>query len=97
MHSSESADVAAALHTMLSVANHPNRSKANRSLAANPTPAEIRALRERLGLTQAQAAALLYSNARTWENWEAPLESPENRRMHPAMWELFRIKTGSEE
>lgn len=89
-------ELSAAVANMLGMPNHPNRSKANRSLAANPTPAEIRELRERLGLSQEAAAAVVYSNERTWQNWEAPTDSPENRRMHPAMWELFRIKTGQE-
>lgn len=76
---------------MLAVPNHPNRSKANRSLAANPTPSEIRELRERLGMTQTEAAALVYFSMRAWQEWEAG-----ERRMLPAVWELFRIKTGQD-
>lgn len=71
------------------VANHPNRSKASPSLAANPTPEAIRAAREGLGLTQTQAGAVVYAGLRAWQEWEAGA-----RRMHPAIWELFRIKTG---
>ena len=67
--------------------NHPNRSQFNRSPARNPTPAEIRALRDKAGLTQVAATALLYSSLRAWEAWEGG-----TRRMHPAMWELFRLK-----
>lgn len=69
--------------------NHPNRSRRSRSPAANPTHEEIRAARERAGLTQAQAAALVHSTLRAWQRYEAG-----ERRMHPAMWELFRLKTG---
>ena len=54
----------------------------------NPTPDAIRAARAIAGLSQTQAAALIYCTLRAWQEWEAG-----NRRMHPAFWELFRIKT----
>ena len=72
--------------------NHPNRS-ADRP-ARNPTAAEVRAAREEAGLTQTQAAALVHATARNWQQWEQ--EAGSNvRRMHPGLWELFRIKTAS--
>jgi DNA-binding transcriptional regulator YiaG len=71
------------------MANHPNRSRRSNP-AANPTPAEIRAARESAGLTQTEAAELIYCNLRTWQQWEH-----NDRRMHPAFWELFRIKSDS--
>lgn len=75
------------------MSNHPNRSAGHP--ARNPTPAEVRAAREAAGLTQAQAAALVYANLRAWQRWEADEQTTETaRRMHPAIWELFRIKTG---
>ena len=77
-------------YTVADVANHPNRSQANRSIAGNPKPAEILRAREGAGLTQQQAAELLHTSWRTWQNWEA--DGPENRRMPPAAWELFNIK-----
>ena len=52
-----------------------------------PSPAEIRAAREAAGLTQSQAAALVRSGLRSWQQWESG-----DRKMHPAFWELFRIK-----
>lgn len=55
---------------------------------AHPEPAEIRALRISAGLTQAQAGALLHANLRSWQKWERG-----ERAMHPAFWELFRLKT----
>lgn len=70
--------------------NHPNRSRRTRHPAANPTPESIRAARERAGLTQAQAAALVHSTLRAWQRYEAG-----ERRMHPALWELFLLKTGN--
>jgi DNA-binding transcriptional regulator YiaG len=67
--------------------NHPNRSRA-RWPSANPTPAEIASARSAAGLTQEVAARLVHSAAVTWRQWESGL-----RRMHPAMWELFKIKS----
>jgi len=54
----------------------------------SPTPAVIKEAREIAGLTQTAAASLVYSTCRAWQQWEAG-----DRRMHPAMWELFRIKS----
>lgn len=65
--------------------NHPNRS--GKSPARNPTPAEIRQAREAAGLTQPEAAALIHSTLRTWQDWEAGIA-----RMHAGLWELFRRK-----
>ena len=39
-------------------------------------------------MTQASAAALIYSTARTWQDWELGVS-----RMHPAFWELWREKS----
>jgi len=66
---------------------HPNRSKHNPSVSRNPTPAEIKTARESVGLTQTEAADLVHTTCRTYQQWEAG-----DRRMHPAMWELFNIK-----
>lgn len=54
-----------------------------------PTPSNILAARHAAGLTQAQAAALVHTGFRVWSQWERGL-----RRMHPATWELFRLKAG---
>jgi DNA-binding transcriptional regulator YiaG len=53
----------------------------------NPAPADVLAARQRAGLTQAQAGALLYVNALAWFRWESGA-----RKMHPAFWELFGRK-----
>lgn len=55
---------------------------------SSPTPDAIRAAREAAGLTQTQAAALIYCTLRGWQNWEGGL-----RPMHPAFFELFLRKT----
>ena len=64
---------------------HSNRSKSG--AARNPKPAEILAGRVAAGLTQTEAAALLYTTCRVWQQWEAG-----DRRMHPAFWDLFQRK-----
>jgi len=52
------------------------------------TNIELKQLRERLGLTQSQAAALIYSSTRAWQQWESG-----ERQMSRALCELFVIKT----
>ena len=66
--------------------NHPNRWP--KGPASNPAPEAIRAAREETGLTQTDAAALVYGSLRAWQQWEAG-----DRRMHPAVWDLFRART----
>jgi len=55
-------------------------------------PSEIRKIREDAGISQADAAKLVHSSLRAWQNWEAEIGSPENRRMHPSTRDLFMIK-----
>jgi DNA-binding transcriptional regulator YiaG len=69
------------------MSNHPNRSKGPKGPAANPTPEEIKAAREAAGLSQSAAGALVYRSLRNWQQWEGG-----ERRMDPALWELFRLK-----
>jgi putative transcriptional regulator len=52
----------------------------------SPAPAQIRAARGEL--SQTAAAALVHAKLRTWQQWEAG-----DRRMHPAFWELFQLKS----
>jgi DNA-binding transcriptional regulator YiaG len=68
--------------------NHPNRSKHAPREGRNPTPEEIVTARSDSNLTQTQAAEVVYCTLNAWQKWEAG-----ERRMHPAIWELFRIKT----
>lgn len=70
------------------MSSHPNRGR--KGPASNPAPDEVRAAREAAGLTQTEAAALIHCTLRGWQEWEAG-----NRRMHPGLWELFRIKSAS--
>jgi len=57
--------------------------------AATPTPELIRSTRAAARLTQTEAAALVHTTCRTWQQWEAG-----DRAMHPAFWELFALKAG---
>lgn len=53
-----------------------------------PSPADIRASRLSLGLTQAQAGGLVGVTDRAWRYWEAG-----RRTMPVGIWELFQLKT----
>lgn len=63
--------------------------------ARNPKPAEVKAAREAAGLSQTAAAELIHTTCRTWQQWEAKEGTVGHRRMHPAFWELFRIKSAT--
>ena len=52
-----------------------------------PSAAEIRELRERAGLTKAEAATMVHAIERSWRHWESGAH-----RMPAGLWELFRIK-----
>ena len=54
-------------------------------------PKIIKARRADLGLTQTQAATCVHAARRTWQDWEAG-----KAKMPAGLWELFNIKTGSE-
>lgn len=56
-------------------------------MVTSPTLDQIKESRTDAGLTQTQAAALIYSELRTWQHWEKG-----DRSMHPAFFELFTIK-----
>ena len=71
--------------------NHANRSRNHPS--RNPTPDEIRAAREAAVLTQTDAGLLVHTPLRTWQQWEAAEGTEAHRRMHPAIFELFLLKT----
>lgn len=49
-----------------------------------PRPEEIRAVREKSGLTQEEAAALIGYTRRAWQEWEAG-----TRGMRRALFDLF--------
>lgn len=49
---------------------------------------DIVKLRKSLNFTQAEAGDVVHVSQRTWQQWELG-----QRKMHPAFWELFQIKT----
>jgi DNA-binding transcriptional regulator YiaG len=57
------------------------------SVNPSPSPSDVLAARHAAGLTQAEAAKLVHTSLRAWQQWEYG-----ERRMHPAMWELFCLK-----
>jgi putative transcriptional regulator len=61
-------------------------------LKSSPPPAQIKEAREQAGLTQTQAANLIYKGLRTWQGWETPVGKKGHRKMDAAFWELFNIK-----
>jgi len=71
--------------------SHPNRggNRANR-FDANPTPAQILALRNEAGLTQTEFGALVYKSLRIVQDWESTGDNA--RRMPPDTWELLQVK-----
>jgi putative transcriptional regulator len=58
----------------------------------SPKGTQIRQLRETYGLSQTQAADLVYSTLRSWQNWEG-----DEVGMHPAIWAWFRHRVESGE
>lgn len=53
-------------------------------LRIKPTPDDIKAARRRVGITQTEAANLLHTTCRVWQQWEAG-----DRKMHAAFYDLF--------
>jgi len=59
-----------------------------------PSPEQVKRTREDAGLSQAQAAALVYVDHDSWRQWEKPRIQKNARGMRAAIWELFLIKVG---
>jgi putative transcriptional regulator len=55
---------------------------------ASPAPSEIKAARKAADLTQTEAAELVHSTLRSWQDWEYG-----KYPIHAGLWELFLIKT----
>lgn len=54
----------------------------------NPNTEQVKAARTAAGHTQDQAADVIYKGLRTWQQWESG-----DRKMDPALYELYMIKT----
>lgn len=57
---------------------------------SNIDPEWIKKARAEAGITQKKAAEMLHTSIRSYQQWEAG-----DRKMHPAFWELFRIKNNA--
>lgn len=64
------------------------RSNNPKTQIRNPTIEQIKLARASAGLTQKQAGEVVMCTSRAWEQWECG-----NRRMHPALFDYFLIKT----
>lgn len=60
-----------------------------RAAKLTPKPHEIQAAQKASGLDDKACADLLYTSVGKWVDWRSGYV-----RMHPAFWQLFRIKTG---
>lgn len=67
---------------------HENRSKRS----TPPTPEQVSQARIDASLTQADAAALLYTSPRNWQQWETDPSNATARPMSAASWQLFQAK-----
>lgn len=52
-----------------------------------PTSEQIKEARRVARVTQSEAADLIHSRLRTWQDWEAG-----KAKMHAGLWELFLLK-----
>ena len=62
-----------------------------RDTTPHPAPEEIVSARLSAGLTQGDAAAIVYTTDRHWSNWERGVS-----KMPRSSWRLFRLLTGIE-
>lgn len=60
----------------------------------SPTPEDVISARKLAGLTQEQAAALIYKDVSSWRRWETDKAKSSARDMDPAFFELFLMKSG---
>lgn len=61
-------------------------------MSHRPTAARVRAMREKVGLTQWEAARVIYITTNAWQKYENG-----SRIMPRHSFELFKIKTGQEQ
>jgi DNA-binding transcriptional regulator YiaG len=61
-------------------------------IQSSPTPELIRETRAKAGLSASKAASLIYRSLRNWQQWELG-----ERKMCPALFELFCLKVKNDE
>ena len=59
-----------------------------------PTTEMIRSARNKAGMTQTNAALVVYTTLSTWQNWEATVGKGNHRSMPLSIFHLFLLKTG---
>ena len=59
-----------------------------------PTASEVKQARLKAKLSTKEAGRLIYVSNMTWLKWEFPDSHPKQTLMHPALAELFALKTG---
>ena len=87
----EPSDLARRAYQALYQAARQAKYRQKRDSTPYPTPEEIINARLSAGLTQGDAAAIVYTTDRHWSNWERGVS-----KMPKATWRLFRLLTGLE-
>jgi hypothetical protein len=75
------------MRTMSKTTTHTTPETDTDGRASSPTAEQVRSARLVAGHTTEQAAHLVHMDARSWRYYENG-----GRAMHPAVWELYRIK-----
>lgn len=87
----DNTDLARRAYQTLYQAARQAKYRQKRDATPHPAPDDIIAARLSTGLTQADAAAIVYTTDRHWSNWERGVS-----KMPRASWRLFRLLTGIE-
>jgi len=59
----------------------------------SPSTKQIRSARNKAGMTQTNAALVVYTTLRTWQNWETTVGKGNHRSMPLSIFHLFLLKT----
>jgi DNA-binding transcriptional regulator YiaG len=87
----DNTDLARRAYQTLYQAARQAKSRQKRDATPHPAPDDIIAARLSTGLTQGDAAAIVYTTDRHWSNWERGVS-----KMPRSSWRLFRLLTGLE-
>lgn len=87
----EPSDLARRAYQTLYQAARQAKYRRQRDVTPHPAPDDIIAARLSAGLTQADAAAIVYTTDRHWSNWERGVS-----KMPRSSWRLFRLLVGLE-
>lgn len=87
----EDIEIARRAYQAIYQAARQSRYRQKRDATPHPAPDDIIAARLSVGLTQCDAAAIVYTTDRHWSNWERGVS-----KMPRSSWRLFRLLTGIE-